>query len=393
MTTVEKKGYTPLKKNNIDLSQDSFAQIGGIRGWQFGKEVYSSMLKFKDLQKFLEAFPNVQRGMSKANVKSIKKYILSGIGEKSEAYMRFFNSITVTCRGTIIYDDDKRTILIDTRNPLSINDGQHRTEGIKEAILELQLMIKKTKDLSDRQEIENQLDILENMTVPVIIFNDLTESQEKQLFFDLNNLQRRPSKSANIRLSQTDYVAKMAKDISEINRYFTHYGVEVDKQSLYDSNSNTFLLTTIYNAIKELLTPSLAFDKNYIKEKNFERVKQEVNKELERILYCLPNDMDIKGKYLIEKNYTLIAICKFITTAKENKIFANSDDMYDIIKTTDWTYTNRVWVDYGGIKGLSKKPNIIFGASSMGKNAIYKYLIDKAKKVLADKEKSYIKNN
>src|SRR5437763_2216358 len=131
-----KKRYE--QKRPLDLNFERYAQIRGVRGKQFNKDVYSAMLKFKDLSRFLEVFPKIQRSMSKVNVKSIKRYVLSGIeGDNPLDYMRFFNSITVTSKGTILYDEDKGTILIDTNNPLSINDGQHRTEGIKEAIEEL----------------------------------------------------------------------------------------------------------------------------------------------------------------------------------------------------------------------------------------------------------------
>jgi DNA sulfur modification protein DndB len=385
--------YRTKNKKTIDLNFERYAQISGVKGYQFGKEVYSSMLKFKDLSKFLEVFPKIQRSMSKNNVKSLKKYILSGIGdeENSEAYMRFFNSITVTCKGTIIYDDDKRTILIDTNSKMSINDGQHRTESVKEAIQELKTKIEKTSDLSEKTNIEKQLEMLEEMTIPVIIFNGLDEEQESQLFFDLNNLARRPSKSANIRLSQTDLFAKMAKEIGETNRYFIHYGVETDKQSIFKSNQNTFLLTTIYNSIKELLSSSLVCDKNFLKKKNFDRVKNSVNSKFEKILFALPDDMDTKGRYIIEKSYALIGICKFVSQAKEERLFANEDDIYTLLGQIDWTYKNEDWLNYGGIRGIGKNTNVMFSASSSGQKAVFKYLLDKADEFNKKKEKEYLK--
>lgn len=377
------------RKDKVDLGFNEFATIKGVRGQQFGKDVYSTMLKFKDLSKFLEVFPNIQRSMSKTNVKAIKRYVLSGIEGNSDAYMRFFNSITVTCRGNMIYDDDKRTVLIDTNSPMSINDGQHRVEGIKEAIAELKEKIEKTIDLNDRRIIEKQLEGLEEMTVPVIIFNGLDESQEKQLFFDLNNLSRRPSKNANIRLSQTDLFARMAHDIALENRYFSHYGVEMDKQSISKKNENTFLLTTVYLSIKELLSDKLSYDKSFLKQKNYDRVKKEVNDKFDRILFHLPNDMDLKGKYLIEKNYTLAGISKFVSFAKEQRLLANEDDIYTLIGMVDWSYKNDDWLKYGGIRGTGQNSNIIFSASSSGQRAVFKYLVDLAEELSAKRESDF----
>ena len=386
---LDKKKYERNSKRSIDLNFERYAQISGVKGMQFGKEVYSTMLKFKDLSRFLEVFPKIQRSMSKANVKSIKKYILSGVGDNSEAYMRFFNSITCTVRGTIMYDEDKRTIMIDTNSPLSINDGQHRTEAVKEAIIELQEQIKKAEDHTEQYELELQLASLEEMTIPVIIFNQLDEEQESQLFYDLNNLQKRPSKSANIRLSQTDLFAKMAKEIAETNKYFTHYGVETDKQSIFKSNPNTFLLTTIYNSIKELLSPNLNYDKNFLKKKNFDRVKNEVNTMFDRILSSLPSDMDTKGKYLIEKSYTLVGICKFVSQAKDNVFFADENDIFNLLKEINWSYKNQNWLNYGAMKGVDN--NVIFSSSSSGTRAVFKHLLEKAEEFNVRKEKSYIK--
>ncbi|MEK1828926.1 hypothetical protein AAAC51_07200 [Priestia megaterium] len=48
----------------------------------------------------------------------------------------------------------------------------------------------------------------------------------------------------------------MAREVSETNRYFKHYGVEYDKMSIHKNNPNTILLTTIYNCIKEMFKVS-----------------------------------------------------------------------------------------------------------------------------------------
>lgn len=379
------------KKEDLDLNLDMFAQVGGVRGRQFGKDVYVTVLKFKDLDKFLESFPNVQRGMNKNRIKEIKKYILSAIGSQEESFMRFFNSVTVTCRGTMIYDEEKRTVLIDTQSKLSINDGQHRVEGIKEAIGELEKLIEKTKDLNDRRVIEESLEELKEMIVPVTIFNGLTEGQEGQLFHDLNNLPRRPSRNANIRLSQTDLFAKMSREVSMENKYLSHYGVEMDKQFITgNKNENTFLLSTVYMSIKYLLDTNLTLDKSFLKKKNYDRVKSEINKTFELILEKLPSDMDVKGKYVIDKSYTLTGICKFVSYANDNMLFADKEDIYTVIGKLNWSYKNKDWLKYGAIKG--KGDNIIFSATSSGIKGIFSYLLDTAIAYNEEKEKSYIKN-
>jgi DNA sulfur modification protein DndB len=378
------------KKDDLDMNHDFFAQLGGIRGKQFGKDVYITTVKFKDVDKFLESFPEVQRGMNKNRAKDIKKYILTALFSNEELDYRFFNSVTATCRGTMIYDEDKRTVLIDTQSKLSINDGQHRIAGIKEAMSEMKERIERTTDLNDRRELENKLEILSEMVIPVTVFNGISEEQESQLFHDLNNLPRRPSRNANIRLSQTDLFARMAKDISNENKYFQHYGVEMDKQFISGKNENVFLLSTIYNSIKHLLNANLILDKSFLKRRNYDRVKSEVNRQFERILEQLPSDMDVKGKYIIDKSYTLAGICRFVAYANENLLFADKEDIYKVIKDTNWSYKNTDWLKYGGIRG--KGDNIIFSATSSGVKGIFNSLVDKAVEFNEKKEKSYLKN-
>lgn len=377
------------RKDSTDMDVDLFAQIRGIRGTQFGKDVYTSILKFQDLGKFLAIFPQVQRGVSKLRVKDIKRYILNSLESEEESYMKFFNSITVTCRGNMIYDDAKGVVLIDTRSPMSINDGQHRVGGVNEAIAELEKTIEKTTDLNDRRIVEDKLEKLKNMIIPVVIYNGIDEEQEAQLFHDLNNLTRRPSRNANIRLSQTDLFAKMAKELSEENKYLAHYGVEMDKQSIFKSNENTFLLSAVYNSIRQLLNSNITHDRNFLKKKNYSRVKAEINQKLDSILFTLPSDMDTKGKYLIEKSFTIIGICKFYSYANDNLLFADKEDILKIIKNINWSYKNPDWLNYGGIKG--KGSNVVFSATSAGVKGVYNYLVDESEKFLAKKEKSYIK--
>jgi DNA sulfur modification protein DndB len=378
------------RKEEIDVKHDTFVQLAGVRGKQFGKDIYVAMMKFKDFNKFLESFPEVQRGISKSRVKDIKRYNLDAVESEEDAHMKFFNGITVTCRGSMIYDEDKRTVLIDTQSKLSINDGQHRVEGINEAIGELEKQVEKTTDLNDRREVENKLEQLQEMTIPVTIFDGIDESQEGQLFHDLNNLPRRPSRNANIRLSQTDLFARMANDIAVENRYFSHYGVETDKQFVNIYNDNTFLLSTIYGSIRELLAVNIGLDRRFLKKRNYDRVKNEVNQQFERILEALPSDMDAKRKYIIEKSYALVGICKFVSYANENILFADKEDIYKVIKENDWSYKNPDWIKYGGIKG--KGSNVIFSASGAGIKAIFNVLVDKAVEYNEKKEKSYLKN-
>ena len=51
-TEMDEKEVKEMINGLHDLGVGKFATISGTQGKQFGREIYSSMLKFKDLKKF-----------------------------------------------------------------------------------------------------------------------------------------------------------------------------------------------------------------------------------------------------------------------------------------------------------------------------------------------------
>src|SRR5690606_25575162 len=236
-----------LDKQKTDLEMTQFATLSAIKGTQFGKDVYSSILKFNDLSEFLEIFPNVQRNIVPRKVNSIKRYIMNGL-EQGDERLHFFSAVTVTCKATLYYDEKNMRCAIDThRSKLSINDGQHRFQAISDLIVKLENDFLKSRDKLKQAKLRKQISTLKEMVIPIVIFDDLSEVEEKQLFYDLNNLAQRPSRNANIRLNQTDMFSRIARELATENRYLKHFGVEMDKMSIIGANNpNTILLSTIY---------------------------------------------------------------------------------------------------------------------------------------------------
>lgn len=383
---MNKEGkHIPVFDTKADLETRQMAQLSAIKGKQFGKDVYSSVIKFKDLAKFLEIFPSVQRDINPRKVASIRRYILSGLDDK-ESNMRFFSSMTVTCKGTLFYDEHKNRVAIDTQeSKLSINDGQHRHEAIITALEHLEREFVKSKDKLKTSRIQELIFDLREMTIPVIIFDGLSEPQEKQMFHDLNNLAQRPSRNANIRLNQTDLYSKMARELADTNKYFIHYGVEVDKMSISGKNNpNTILLTTIYASIKEILGVDLRYNKDFLSEENYDEVKVTVDNTFSEMFYALPPDIDTRSKYIIDKSYTIKAITRFICHARNHlDLQLKDEEIFNIISSVDWTYNIDQWAKYGGVKGQDE--NIVFGGGNGGGfKAIYSILMDKALELRGD---------
>jgi DGQHR domain-containing protein len=191
-------------KRQKELQLENFLTIDALKGKQFGHEIYVTVLRFKEVQTFLETFQDVQRQIMPHKVASIKRYILTGL--KKNPAMRFFPSLTVTARGHLFFEESSNRLAIDVRkSKLSINDGQHRYTSCVAAINELKEKIARSKDEEDKFILRSELKELEEMVLPITIFNNLSESEEKQLFYDTNSLAQRPSRSTTIRLAQTDY--------------------------------------------------------------------------------------------------------------------------------------------------------------------------------------------
>lgn len=363
------------KQRELDLQTALMAELVAIKGNQFGKPVYSTVLPFKDLMKFLNVFPEVQRQLNSRKVTSIKTYTLSGMElmKKAKRAMRFFPGITCTARGDIYYNDSTQKVAINTKNSnLSVNDGQHRMFGIDAAIEQIKKDIDSVKK-EERAEIRQALEMLENMTIPLTIFSELDEKEEKQLFYDTNNLASRPSRSATIRLSQTDITSKLAREVSETNRYFKHYGVEYDKMSIHKNNPNTILLTTIYNCIKEMFKVSHKRG-NDITLETYDYYKKMTDETFSNIFMNLPPDINVKGKYLLEKTFALRGIARFINVCRLYP-FISEKMMFNAIGKVKWEMDIDYWKQYNA--SLTKFGNFTFGSGETNSVvAIFDALVD-----------------
>ncbi|MFF2532508.1 DNA sulfur modification protein DndB [Brevibacillus sp. NPDC058079] len=362
---------TNIERHDLEIS--NFATISGIRGKQFGREIFNTLIEFKDLMTFLEVFPEVQRDISMRRVNSIKKYVLSGLEDMNNPIakraMRFFSAITVTARGHIFYEESSHRLAIDTtKSKLSVNDGQHRFHGISEAIRYLQALYNREINEKHKEHILYNLNTLKEMVIPVVIFNGVDIPEEKQMFHDLNNLAQRPSRSATIRLAQTDLLSKLAREIAEENVYLKTFGVEMDKMSIHKNNKNLILLTTIHYCVNELIPTG----EELLAPKTFDYHKKHISSIFDSIFEALPTDIDQKGLYLLEKNYAFKGIARFIVHAKKDKVADKR--IYQAIKDTDWTNNLTNWSSYGASEGST---GVLFAGGEGGIKAVFECLYSK----------------
>jgi DNA sulfur modification protein DndB len=209
------------------------------------------------------------------------------------------------------------------------------------------------------------------MQIPVVIFAGITEDMERQLFHDLNNLAKRPTKSVSLKFDQSNYYTRLAKELSADNEYLEKYGVEMEKASLSHVNPNTFLLTTITNGIAFLLTGTDKTNPEILNEDNYDEVKQYVVDIINKVFEVLPSDINDADKYVMHKSPVWQGIMKFVYMAKFAG--ATEEEILEAIAETDFS-VNAPWAELGA---RVENGNVSFIATGTGINAIVKHIGNK----------------
>jgi DNA sulfur modification protein DndB len=356
-----------LTQNNQEvIGMATYVKLSGTEGTQFGRKFYNITLKFHELQEFLAVFKEVQRNIDREKVISISKYVLKGLREDN---MSFLTSITTTCRGDILYNHQKEEVSIDIESILSVNDGQHRFKGIVRAISVLEKELKAEEDKRKKFLISRKLEALKNMQIPVVIFAGITEDMERQLFHDLNQLAKRPTRSVSLKFNQTNLYTRVAKYLATNNEYFTKYGVEMEKTRLTDANPNTFLLSILTNSVSYLLTGTdKSASDDVLNEENYDEVRAYVESTFNKVFEVLPDDLNDHKKYVMNKSAVIQGIARFIYLSKFAGV--SEEDILLAIANTDFTI-NAPWEEFGANR---VDGTVTFVGTGTGVNIVTRYI-------------------
>jgi DNA sulfur modification protein DndB len=125
--------------------------------------------------------------------------------------------------------------------------------------------------------------------------------------------------------------------------------------------------------LKSLFWKEQQASNNFLNVKNYDYYKKVANETFSEIFFVLPHDVNIKKKYLIEKNYALKGITRYIQHCRQN---LQLDDalIYETIKKVDWTLNFEYWKKYGAT--LSRKGSILFSGGEGGITSVYDCLLD-----------------
>ena len=221
-----------------------------IKGSQAGSDFYIAMCTLKSVAKLftfkdadIPAEQRAQRIIRKSRIGRIRDYILQNVEDYT------FSSITVSVDGRITFNPMSKnsnlgTISMSQDAVILINDGQHRTAAIKEAI-------------------EDNPDLGKDK-ISVVFFEDLNLEKCQQMFADLNKHAVKPTKSLGILYDRRNDFATFVVEMTKHVRAF-HNRTEMEKTSISNRSTKFFTLNGIDLATKNLLGK----DKNLTKsEKN-----------------------------------------------------------------------------------------------------------------------------
>ncbi|MER2121016.1 MAG: DNA sulfur modification protein DndB [Solibacillus sp.] len=341
----------------------------GSKGSQFGRDTYTTMMPFNKLESFFKVFPEVQRKLSKPRVKSISKYILDGLEKKR---MTFLSAITVTCKEKIDYNEEESTIDVDISTIFSVNDGQHRSEAIKLALETLKSKINESENPNEKENLKTKLEILENMTIPVVIFTGIDQKGEQQLFHDLNLLAGKPNKSIALNFDSSDLYSTLAKDLASQNEKLITLGVETEKTQIR-GNNKIMVLSTLRNMLCYIITGSNKDKEGKLNIENYKDYYHNLDEIITLLFNNLPNDASNRDKYILGTAATLQGIGKYLNEVIYNSNSLNWENEVNNLGKISWTHDSNIWEGYGG-SYIPEKKKFVFTGTSAGINGVYEAL-------------------
>lgn len=207
-----------------------------VKGQQANRDYYICMVPLKMLPKifpeddeYISPEYRAQRKLNLARIPTITDYII----KNRNSYV--FSALAASIDGEFIFENNDTTELgmlkISMDSIFLINDGQHRTAALLQAI-------KDDKTLLDE-------------TIPIVFFEDLGLSRSQQMFTDLNKYAVKTSNSIAELYDSRDKLAVSTRNVISKIDFLNKY-TDKEKDNLGKFSSNLFTLNTFYTANKTI---------------------------------------------------------------------------------------------------------------------------------------------
>ncbi|MCJ0931909.1 DGQHR domain-containing protein [Virgibacillus halodenitrificans] len=306
----------------VSRNDTNYISLKGFKGNQFGHKVVTVQCKVNDVLKFLEIDREVQRELDEAKVASIGQYITYG----SDGNNIFFAPLIFSSRGRGTFNEVKNEFNLNMNETMAILDGQHRIKAFE--------LIKNR--IESIGESGYKYDYVTNFPITVQIFLDLTTTQEKQLFTDINTKASLVNSSLLIMYNKNDLYARLVQDIIE--------NLPQDVIETRSKTTTTKIMTasTFYKTARILNHGALNLkQKTSINKNSYSSCKGKTESFITLLRKYAPIDGENRNKYIIMTPNIIMAIAYFIyDTQTKYPTIAMEELFQSVITKVNWSHKN-----------------------------------------------------
>lgn len=189
---------------------------------QLGRDAFVTSIKYRDLDKIV-VDADVQRPESKKRVSKIAEYVKENDGYFGAAVLTVIGGDV----GSVVLDENR--LIVDHTCRIVVNDGQHRIAGIKRAIAD---------GLIEEDRMDDDL--------PVLIYVNLEQDEQRQLFADINLNAMKPPKAIGLNFNDRNLLVRFAKALIERSTFKGR--VNYLKTKITAKDRETFTFASIVSA-------------------------------------------------------------------------------------------------------------------------------------------------
>lgn len=308
-----------------------------VKGYQAKQEYYISMVPLGIISKLFQfnsedvpAEVRSQRILNRNRIPEIRDYIL----KNSDSYV--FSSLTVSVDGEMefspINHDDPMIghIMISMNARFLINDGQHRSAAIAEAL-------------------QNN-PALAQEHISVVFYRDEGLQRSQQIFSDLNRYSMRTTKSINILYNSREESSIIAKQVADDAEIFSGL-TEKERTAISNRSKALFTLSAICTAtaalLKDVELPS--DDKAALAVSFWNEVAHHIP-EWQAVKSGDMKSSDVRRDYICSLSITLVALGAGGNALLKQLPQAWSKALYNL-DTVDWRKSNPAWENLVFVNG------------------------------------------
>ncbi|MBN0041850.1 DNA sulfur modification protein DndB [Cellulosimicrobium cellulans] len=324
--------------------------LPALRGTQGGRVFYQCMVKNSTLNTFFTvnmepAADRSQRTLDPKHAREIAEYVV----DNAEGYLLGAITYAMDTEGAFTPSDLDPSIGVLTI-PMSANmrslDGQHRRQGLKEAI-------------------DEDPSIAEDYT-SVLIYVESELLERKQMFSDMNATPKVVAKALNVSYDNRDPYARAAVRLAEEHPMLTGH-VEMESARVKAASTDYFSLAGVYEAIKRLdlglTVPRGRLPKKDVDDlvdlgTNFFDLLQEARAEFTKAAGMTVGEMKAyREQTILFSTTTLRALAGAVYEAAQEKQISDLTEFADSLSKIDFSPDAAIFVNAGFVSPGKTTPN------------------------------------